>query len=53
MAKAPTKTKSTPTTVHVIDDKPRRKGVHAKRGSARIKSSKNYKKKYRGQGRRR
>jgi hypothetical protein len=53
MAKAPTKSKSPSTTVVIIDAKPRRKGIHAKRGSARLKSSKNYKKAYRGQGRRR
>lgn len=29
----------------------KRKGVHAKRGTSRMKGSKNYKKKYRGQGR--
>lgn len=29
----------------------RRKGVHAKAGSSQLKSSKNYRKKYRGQGR--
>jgi len=29
----------------------RRKGVHAKSKSSSLKSSKNYKKKYRGQGR--
>ena len=29
----------------------KRKGVHAKAGSSRQKQSKNYKKKYRGQGR--
>lgn len=29
----------------------RRKGIHAKSKSSHLKSSKNYKKKYRGQGR--
>ena len=28
----------------------KRKGVHAKAGESRLKGSKNYKKKYRGQG---
>jgi len=31
-------------------DKVKRKGVHAKSKSSSLKSSKNYKKKYRGQG---
>ena len=30
--------------------KPKRPGVHAKTKSSKIKNSKNYKKKYRGQG---
>lgn len=30
---------------------PKRKGVHAKSKTSRLKQSKNYKKKYRGQGR--
>lgn len=51
MAKAPSKSKSSPTTVHIVENPPQRKGIHAKRGSARLKSSKNYKKSYRGQGR--
>jgi hypothetical protein len=35
----------------VETQKPKRKGVHAKRGSSQSPTSKNYKKKYRGQGR--
>lgn len=35
----------------VIDGSVNRKGVHAKRGTSRLKTSKNYKKAYRGQGR--
>lgn len=31
--------------------KPKRPGVHCKKKSSKIKTSKNYKKKYRGQGR--
>lgn len=31
-------------------DKVRRKGIHAKSKSSSLKSSKNYRKKYRGQG---
>ena len=39
--------------IHVKIEKPkvRRKGVHAKTKSSKLKSSKNYLKKYRGQGR--
>jgi len=39
--------------IHVKVEKPkvRRKGVHAKTKSSKLKSSKNYLKKYRGQGR--
>lgn len=33
------------------DSSPKRKGVHAKRGTSQQKTSKNYKKPYRGQGR--
>ena len=35
----------------VVSNSKKRKGVHAKSGSSKIKTSKNYKKKYRGQGR--
>ena len=49
MAAAKTKVSSTPTKV----EKPRRKrpGVHSKCKTSKLKSSKNYKKLYRGQGR--
>ncbi len=48
MAAAKTKVSSTPTKV----DKPKvsRPGVHAKCKTSKLKSSKNYKKLYRGQG---
>lgn len=32
------------------DNRIKRKGIHAKTKSSRLKNSKNYKKKYRGQG---
>lgn len=35
----------------VLSHKRKRKGVHAKSKSSSVKTSKNYKKKYRGQGR--
>jgi hypothetical protein len=35
---------------HIIKPKVRRKGVHAKTKMSSIKGSKNYKKKYKGQG---
>ena len=49
MAAAKAKVSSTPTKV----DKPKvsRPGVHAKYKTSKLKSSKNYKKLYRGQGR--
>ena len=37
-------------TIKIEKPKVRRKGVHAKRKMSSIKGSKNYKKKYRGQG---
>jgi hypothetical protein len=33
------------------DNRIKRKGIHAKTKSSRLKNSKNYKKKYKGQGR--
>ncbi len=33
------------------DNRIKRKGIHAKTKTSRLKNSKNYKKKYRGQGR--
>lgn len=36
--------------VHRVKQKVRRKGVHAKSKMSSLKSSKNYSKKYRGQG---
>jgi hypothetical protein len=49
MAKANKKTTSAVTKV----DKPKiqRKGIHSKKKSSKLKTSKNYKKRYRGQGR--
>lgn len=38
-------------TSHNNKQKVKRKGVHAKSKSSKLKSSKNYKKKYKGQGR--
>ena len=35
---------------HIVKPKVRRKGVHAKTKMSSIKGSKNYKKKYKGQG---
>ncbi len=35
----------------LVEEKKRNKGVHAKRNDSRSKSSKNYRKAYRGQGR--
>lgn len=37
--------------VHIDKPKISRKGVHAKSKTSNLKNSKNYKKKYRGQGR--
>jgi len=49
-----TKTQKKPAVVVVgPEQSPKRKGVHAKRGTSQLKTSKNYKKKYRGQGRNR
>lgn len=36
---------------HILKPKVNRKGVHAKTKNSNLKSSKHYKKKYRGQGR--
>lgn len=36
---------------HIVKPKVKRKGVHAKSKSSNLKSSKNYLKKYKGQGR--
>lgn len=36
---------------HLVSSKVRRPGVHAKSKTSKLKSSKNYKKPYRGQGR--
>jgi len=43
--------RATPTIQHVVDVPTKRKGVHAKSGSSQLKTSKKYKKPYRGQGR--
>lgn len=49
MAKA-TK-KSTGSVVRLDKPKVSRKGIHSKKKASKLKSSKNYKKRYRGQGR--
>jgi hypothetical protein len=46
MAKAQTKTVSAPLNIHIS-----RPGVHAKKKTSKLKTSKLYKKPYRGQGR--
>lgn len=51
MAKPSPKTKTTTTIVRVIEETTKNKGVHAKSGTSGLKSSKKYKKPYRGQGR--
>jgi len=38
-------------TAHLATPSRKRPGVHSKNGTSKSKSSKNYKKKYRGQGR--
>lgn len=43
--------KKTSVKVHLVKPKRRRKGVHSKSKSSKSKGSKNYKKRYRGQGR--
>lgn len=48
MAKKPT---TTPVKLHLSKPKRKRAGIHAKKKSSNLKSSKNYTKKYRGQGR--
>lgn len=45
------KVKSNTTVAHIAKPKKKRPGVHAKSKTSVLKSSKNYKKKYRGQGR--
>lgn len=51
MAKPSPKSKTTTTTARVIEESKKHKGVHAKSGTSLLKSSKKYKKQYRGQGR--
>lgn len=51
MAKPTPKAKSTTTVVRVIEQPQKNKGVHAKSGTSLLKTSKKYKKPYRGQGR--
>jgi hypothetical protein len=43
--------KQTTSTSKLKTPKKKRKGVHAKSGNSKLKKSKNYSKKYRGQGR--
>lgn len=38
-------------TINKVFNKVRRKGIHSKSKTSNLKASKNYKKKYRGQGR--
>jgi hypothetical protein len=49
MAKKPSSTKSTSTS-YKKKGKKRRPGIHSKKNSSSLKSSKNYKKSYRSQG---
>lgn len=51
MAKPSPKTRTITTIARVIEETTKNKGVHSKRGTSALKSSKNYKKAYRGQGR--
>jgi hypothetical protein len=51
MAKKPTKTTSSFRSLQPRDQKKKRKGIHSKTKSSRLKKSRNYKKAYRGQGR--
>ena len=44
------KTKSTQTTTFVAKPKRKRPGVHSKKSTSKLKSSKNYQKKYVAQG---
>ena len=50
MAKQQAKSKSTNVSVRIEKPKKRRPGVHSKCKSSKLKKSKNYAKKYRGQG---
>lgn len=45
------KTTTTSVKLHLASPKKKRPGVHSKKKSSNLKSSKNYTKKYRGQGR--
>lgn len=45
------KSKFADTASHIRKPKKNRKGVHSKKRNSRSKTSKNYKKKYQGQGR--
>ena len=47
MAKA---TKQSSSSVRIANPKKKRPGVHSKKGTSSLKTSKNYKKLYRGQG---
>lgn len=49
MAKTSKKASAAP--VRIDKPKVNRKGVHSKKKSSKLKTSKNYKKRYRGQGR--
>ena len=48
---AKTSKKTSAATVRIEKPKVSRKGVHSKKKTSKLKSSKNYKKRYRGQGR--
>ena len=50
MAKQQSKSKSTNVSVKIEKPKKRRAGIHSKCKSSKLKKSKNYAKKYRGQG---
>ena len=42
--------KSNSTSIRIVKPKIRRKGIHSKKKNSGLKSSKNYTKRYRGQG---
>ena len=50
MAKAKTKTSSKVISIYKEKSKKTRPGVHSKTKTSKLKQSRNYKKKYRGQG---
>jgi hypothetical protein len=51
MAKPTQKQKAITTVIYVVEQPQKNKGIHAKSGTSGLKTSKKYKKPYRGQGR--